>query len=82
MERVDDNSVNQSVPAIIVQGGGFAPNDDRDIYKEVTKNAADEGYNVLKVSVIDKYLSFLDPEPGGFGVIFPEVMIARGKYHH
>ena len=33
------------------------------------------------------YLSFIDPERGGFGEIFPEVMIfpegfSRGKYHH
>ena len=34
------------------------------------------------------YLSFIDPKRGGFGVIFPEVMIfseglfPRGKYHH
>ena len=43
------------IPAIIVQGGGFAINADRKIYKETTEKAADVGYDVLVVSVIDKY---------------------------
>ena len=31
----------------------------------------------------DLQLSFIDPERGGFGKVFPEVMIiSRGKYHH
>ena len=28
------------------------------------------------------YLSFIDPERGGFGVIFPRGALLRGKYHH
>ena len=39
-------------PAIIVQGGGFAVDDDRKIYKDATEHAANVGYYVLMVSVI------------------------------
>lgn len=39
-------------PAIIVQGGGFLENADRDIYMQVTKQAATVGYDVLTVSAI------------------------------
>ena len=46
------------IPAIIVQGGGFALNVDRTIYKETTERAANVGYDVLMVSVIDKYITF------------------------
>lgn len=47
------------IPAIIVQGGGFAVNAaDRTIYKETTEYAANVGYDVLAVSVIDKYITF------------------------
>ena len=53
---VDDN-MNPISPAIIVQGGGFAVNDDRNIYQEVTENAAKEGYDILRVSVTEENVS-------------------------
>ena len=46
------------IPAIIVQGGGLAINTDCEIYKKVTEHAANVGYDVLVVSVIDKYITF------------------------
>lgn len=46
------------VPAIIVQGGGFALEADRNIYKSVTEHAANVGYYALDVSVLD-ILTFL-----------------------
>ena len=53
---VDDNA-NLISPAIIVQGGGFAVNDDRNIYQEVTKIAAKERYDILRVSVAEENVS-------------------------
>ena len=46
------------IPAIIVQSGGLAVNADCEIYKKVTEHAANVGYDVLVVSVIDKYITF------------------------
>ena len=53
----------ESVAAIIVNGGSFARYADLDIHKEVTKNAADKGYTVLKASHNKYIVNHLLPSP-------------------
>ena len=46
-------------PAIIVQGGGFLESASCDKYRHVTETAANVGYDILMVSVINIYMPLI-----------------------